>query len=90
MITEEMRQAMNTLRQFSEKERDYHAYQVKHVKISFVNKVSFKKNYKWLGCVNNKSLPKEMGLKQKLNILKPSYQHKKLKISTTWIIKWIN
>jgi predicted transposase/invertase (TIGR01784 family) len=29
MITEEMRQAMNTLRQFSEKERDYHAYQAR-------------------------------------------------------------
>jgi hypothetical protein len=29
MITQEMRQAMNTLRQFSEKERDYHAYQAR-------------------------------------------------------------
>ena len=29
MITEEMRQAMSTLRQFSEKERDYHAYQAR-------------------------------------------------------------
>ncbi len=29
MTTEEMRQAMNTLRQFSEKERDYHAYQAR-------------------------------------------------------------
>lgn len=29
METEEMRQAMNTLRQFSEKERDYHAYQAR-------------------------------------------------------------
>lgn len=29
MDTEEMRQAMNTLRQFSEKERDYHVYQAR-------------------------------------------------------------
>ena len=29
MNTDEMRQAMNTLRQFSEKERDYHAYQAR-------------------------------------------------------------
>jgi cell shape-determining protein MreC len=29
MITEEMRQAMNTLHQFSEKERDYHASQAR-------------------------------------------------------------
>jgi hypothetical protein len=29
MDTEEMKQAMNTLRQFSEKERDYHAYQAR-------------------------------------------------------------
>ena len=29
MSTEEMRQAMGTLRQFSEKERDYHAYQAR-------------------------------------------------------------
>ena len=29
MITEEMRQAMSTLKQFSEKERDYHAYQAR-------------------------------------------------------------
>jgi hypothetical protein len=29
MATEEMRQAMSTLRQFSDKERDYHAYQAR-------------------------------------------------------------
>ncbi len=29
MNTDEMRQAMNTLKQFSEKERDYHAYQAR-------------------------------------------------------------
>ncbi|MGH8498796.1 MAG: hypothetical protein ACRERV_08335, partial [Methylococcales bacterium] len=29
MNTEEMRKAMNTLKQFSEKERDYHAYQAR-------------------------------------------------------------
>ena len=29
MTTPEMRQAMTTLRQFSEKERDYHAYQAR-------------------------------------------------------------
>jgi hypothetical protein len=29
MTTGEMRQAMSTLRQFSEKERDYHAYQAR-------------------------------------------------------------
>jgi hypothetical protein len=29
MTTNEMRQAMSTLRQFSEKERDYHAYQAR-------------------------------------------------------------
>jgi hypothetical protein len=29
MNTEEMRQAMNTLKLFSEKERDYHAYQAR-------------------------------------------------------------
>lgn len=29
MRADEMRQAMNTLRQFSEKERDYHAYQAR-------------------------------------------------------------
>ena len=29
MTTNEMRQAMTTLRQFSEKERDYHAYQAR-------------------------------------------------------------
>jgi hypothetical protein len=29
MQTQEMRQAMNTIRQFSEKERDYHAYQAR-------------------------------------------------------------
>ncbi|MFM8333612.1 MAG: hypothetical protein ACKN9T_18190, partial [Candidatus Methylumidiphilus sp.] len=29
MNTPEMKQAMNTLRQFSEKERDYHAYQAR-------------------------------------------------------------
>jgi hypothetical protein len=29
MTTEEMRQAMNTLKQFSEKDKDYHAYQAR-------------------------------------------------------------
>ena len=29
MTTNEMRQAMNTLKQFSEKDRDYHAYQAR-------------------------------------------------------------
>lgn len=29
MKTEEIRKAMNTLKQFSEKERDYHAYQAR-------------------------------------------------------------
>ena len=41
MITEEMRQAMNTLRQFSEKEQNYFAYQARQDFIRQQNSIRF-------------------------------------------------